>query len=582
MLQNFDTVKQVDLVPTLATILRSPIPFSNLGTVILEVLPSPSEAKDVLSDWKFALKILWQNIEQAMEYMKQYTKKTNQFSQEKLSLLQIKYAVLKEHVKSAVSLEDFVDVSSHMRGYLSFVRHMCEEVWVQFDAALMYSGLLIMSVSVLLIFLLVDGIHDDKFREMFSGTFLCILFGGLIFTSFGTLICYLLNLVNNIEISVYISTGVLSMIMVAVIIIRSWIAISGHWQSQIKLSDWPNAIGRLLLLLSLCGLFSNSYIVEEARLLSYLLLTMVWLLVYLFSPLKPEPTGRAKSSEKQAMSWYNKSVLTKLKLKLFIFATTLSMLVRLSQYYWLCREEQIGCESIAMRKAHLSDNFLTTRYCNTQCFFTLTSLALFVTVARIWLRSCGSLVGFSLTVTFARYGPTIVVVCMGGFWVLQSLPNDTKSKLFLPWQIQFLPCIIYVLVFVALVTAFIQPLSTFVVPKKKESITIPVYGQANVIPHLFTQMKELMRGGDKSGVSAGDDNLRKELPIVYGLSTAYSSVFVNIAVFVCLLVALLLGDVLAPSVVLMFTTATVLLMILSSLQYEKALNSGEGTYELIY
>jgi hypothetical protein len=53
-------------------------------------------------------------------------------------------------------------------------------------------------------------------------------------------------------------------------------------------------------------------------------------------------------------------------------------------------------------------------------------------------------------------------------------------------------------------------------------------------------------------------------------------------VFVCLLVALLLGDVLAPSVVLMFTTATVLLMILSSLQYEKALNSGEGTYELIY
>jgi phosphatidylinositol glycan class O len=145
-----------------------------------------------------------------------------------------------------------------------------------------------------------------------------------------------------------------------------------------------------------------------------------------------------------------------------------------------------------------------------------------------------------------------------------------------------LPWIIYAVVFVALVTAFVQPLSIFVVPKKKESITIPVYGQTNVIPHLFTQMKELMRGGSKSGVSAGDDNVAKELPVVYGLATAYSSVFVNVAVFVCLLVALLLGDALAPSVILMCTTATVLLTILSAIQYEKAMHSGEGACELIY
>jgi phosphatidylinositol glycan class O len=170
---------------------------------------------------------------------------------------------------------------------------------------------------------------------------------------------------------------------------------------------------------------------------------------------------------------------------------------------------------------------------------------------------------------------------MGGFWVLQSLPKDTKSKLFLPWQIQFLPWIVYAFVFVGLVTAFVTPLSIFVVPKRKENITVPVYGQTNVIPHLFTQMKQLMRGGSKSGVSAADDNVGKELPVVYGLATAYSSVFVNIGVFVCLLVSLLLGDVLAPSVILMGTTATVLLMILSAVQYEKALNSGEGTCELL-
>ncbi|PNF16392.1 hypothetical protein B7P43_G10493 [Cryptotermes secundus] len=575
MLQNSDTVNQVDLVPTLATILGLPIPFANLGTVILEALPSLSEGNDILSDWKFALKMLWHNVQQTTEYMKQYTKNTNQFSQEKLSLLQMKYTMLKENIKSLVSLEDFVDFSWHMKGYLSLVREICEEVWVQFDAALMCNGLLLMFVSVFFIFLLIDGIPGDKFREIFSGIFLYIVFGGLMVTALGTLICYVINLVDNIEISVYISTGVLSMIMMAVVIIRSWIAISSHWQSQIKLSDLSDIVGRLLLLLSLCGLFSNSYIVEEARVLSYLLLTMAWYFVHHFKPLKPEPVGRVKSFEKQAVSWYNKSILTTLKFKLYMFVAMLSVLIRLSQYYWLCREEQIGCEALALRKGHSFANFLTVRYCNTHCFFTLISLALFITVARIWLRSCGNLVGFSLSVTLARYGPTIVVVCTGGFWVLQSLPKDTKSKLFLPWQIQFLPWIIYTVVFVAFVTTFVQPLSIFVVPKKKESITVPVYGQTNVIPHLFTQVKELMRGQSKSGVIAGDVNVRKELPVVYGLATAYSSVFVNIAVFVCLLVALLLGDALAPSVVLMCTTATVLLTILSAVQYEKALHSDQ-------
>lgn len=569
-----DTVNQVDLVPTLATILGLPIPYANLGTVVLEALPSLNEAEDILPDWKFALRTLWENVQQTTEYTVQYSKKTNQFSQEKLSLLQRNYTILAENVKSVSGLDDFVNFSSHMKGYLSLVRQMCEEVWVQFDAVLMYSGLLLTLISVLFIFLLVD-VPGDQFREIITGAFLYIVFGGLVLTAFGTLVCYSVNLVGNIETSLYLSTGVLSMIMVTVVIIRNWLATSCHWQGWNKLSDWPSVIGRILFLLSLCGLLSNSYIVEEARVLSYFLLTMAWLLIYHFKPLKPESTGRIKASEKQPLAWYNKALLSALRLKLVVFVILLSVLVRSSQYYWLCREEQVGCESYAMQKGHSFSGLVSMRYCNTQCLLVLISLAFFVTVARIWLRSCGNLVGFSLTVTLARYGPSIIVVCTGGFWILQSLPKDTKSKLFLPWQIQLLPWIIYGVVCVALVTTFVQPLSICVVPKKKESLTVPVYGQSNVIPQLFSQMKELLRGRTKSGVGRCDDNVGKELPVVYGLATAYSSVFVNVGIFVCLLVALLLGDSLAPSVVLMCATAVLLLTILSAIQYEKALYTGE-------
>jgi phosphatidylinositol glycan class O len=577
-----DTVNQVDLVPTLSTILGLPIPYANLGTVILEALPSLNEGKDILSDWKFALKTLWKNVQQTMEYTRQYSKKTNQFSQEKLSSVQTTYTMLKESIKSVSTLEDFLNFSSRVKGYLSLVRQMCEEVWVQFDAVLMYNGLLLTFVSVFFIFFLVDVIPGDQLSEILSGTFQYIVFGCLVFTALGTFICYLVNLVDNIEISLYFSTGISSMIIIAVVIIRSWVAISSHWQNQIKSSDWPSVIGRVLLVLSLCGLFSNSYVVEEARVLSYFLLTVAWLLVYHFKPSKPEPAGRIKTSEKQSTSWYNKTLLTPLKLKLFMFVTLLSVLVRLSQYYWLCREEQIDCESFASHKAHTFASLVNMRYCNSQCLFTVICLALFATIARIWLRSCGNLVGFSLTVTLARYSPTIIVVCTGGFWVLQSLPNDTKYKLLLPLQIQFLPWIVYAVICVALMTTFFQPLSIFVVPKRKESLTFPVYGQTNIIPHLFNQMKELMRGRSKSGVSGGDDSVGKDLPIVYGLATVYSSVFVNICVFVCLLVALLLGDALAPSVVLMCATSTVLLTILSAIQYEKALYTGERASELVY
>lgn len=111
---------------------------------------------------------------------------------------------------------------------------------------------------------------------------------------------------------------------------------------------------------------------------------------------------------------------------------------------------------------------------------------------------------------------------------------------------------------------------------------LPVYGQTNIIPHLFNQMKELMRGRSKSGVAGGDDSLGKDVPIVYGLATVYSSVFVNVCVFVCLLVALLLGDTMASSVVLMYTTSIVLLIILSAIQYEKSFYTGERTSELVY
>ncbi|XP_069675607.1 GPI ethanolamine phosphate transferase 3 isoform X2 [Periplaneta americana] len=554
------TVNQIDLVPTLAAILGLPIPYANLGTTILEALPSQN--RGILSDWRFALRVLWENVQQTTEYLTQYSEKTNQLSQEKLSLLQQNYATIKESIKSLSSTEQYKNVFSLARECLSQARQMCEEVWVQFDAVLMTSGLLLMFVTIFFNLVLVDSVPGDKLKALIDGTYLYIVFGCLVVSVTAISVAYCLGLVDKIEVSMFFSTGMLSIALIFMAIIR----ISNQWQSQVSMSDWQSTASRLLLLLSLCGMFSNSYIVEEASVLSFLFLTAVWLLVF---HSKPEPVTKIKASA----SWYSKALITPQRLKLLMLVTLLSVLVRMSAYFWQCREEQVGCESFTTQKLHSLARLFSIQYCNSQCLIASICLALLATVARIWLRSCGNLVGFSPSVILSRYGPTIVVVCTGGFWVLHTLPKDAKSRMFLPWQIQMLPWIVYAIVCVALITVFAQPLSVYVVPRKRESVIVPIYGQTNIIPHLFNQMKDSMQARSKSG----DD-----LPIVYGLATVYSAVLVNVGVFVCLLLALLLGDSLAPSMVLQGTTATLLVAILAAVQYERSLytESSDSTNSL--
>lgn len=116
---------------------------------------------------------------------------------------------------------------------------------------------------------------------------------------------------------------------------------------------------------------------------------------------------------------------------------------------------------------------------------TLALLALFVSAVRIWLRGCGNLVGFAPCVTLARYAPTVMVVCTGGYWVLQG-----RARLLIPWQQQLLPWTVYALVAVGLAAIIIHPLVVYVVEKKTDCLS--VYGRENIIPQLFHQVRKLI------------------------------------------------------------------------------------------
>nr|CAD7459859.1 unnamed protein product [Timema tahoe] len=540
------TVRQVDLVPSLATLLGVPIPFSNLGGVVLDVLPS---SQDSLRDVQVALQATWNNIEQMSLYIRQYSTNTKQFSREKLDVLARAYESLKKKMFDLYSEEDVKDVMREAFEYLGLVREMCEEVWIQFDSVLMSHGLWVVFLSLFFMFVTVSGLPKDRLTEVLDGKFLVVGLTCVGVTVVGSALCYLAGSIESIDVAVYFSTALVSMFLLASVVVKHWTVIMSRWLSKGRLSD---RVGRLLLACSLCGSFSNSYVVEESRSLSYLLLTQLWWLVYNYRPTRHGGVNvKGKTPDKVVSSWVKMQV-TPSRMFVGVLVLALSGVVRLSHYYWACREEQPSCETSTTHKQG--------RHGALDCLFTLVCLGLLVTAARIWLRSSGNLVGFSPVVMLARYVPTVVVVCTGGFWVLQALPKDTRAKLFLPWQLHILPWVVYCLVALTFVCLFVRPLCVFYLLKEHD-IMAPVYGQENVIPRLFNHMKEMMRARAQKEEDQG-------APIVYGLATAYSAVFVVAGVFASLLVALLLGSVLAQALVLMVVACVLLLIMLSVIHAE--------------
>lgn len=557
-----DVVKQIDLVPTLSSILGIPIPFSNLGSMILNILPSGKE----MSDQEYALKVLKQNIEQTTNYIHRYSLNKNEFSQEKLTQLKMKYNKLQDLVQNTLDPAKFKNFVVKGLDYMQSLRRMCEEVWVEFDPMLMSRGLVITFVSIFFCFLIVDRLPSD----VLNSTFLVVGYISMFIAIGVCIISYHMNLVQNLEQGIYFFTGIVSLFLMSVVIIQNWDRIVMNWHNQVRANDWTCIYCRILIALSLFVMFSNSYVVEEGSVLSYLFLSLLWLIVFNIKITKKESSSSRLKVEKSIFSSLFQQ-FSVIKWKIIAVVVTVSFLLRLSHYYWRCREEQVNCESFVTHKPYSSATLVEGKYRNAECLFTLVFLGMFVSFGRIWLRSCGNLVGFSPNITLSRYIPTVIVVCTGGFWILHSLPRDMRLKFFLPWQLQFLPWVIYFVTGTALLVFFVQPLCVYSIPRHKDPL-ISVYGQENSIPQLFHQVKEMMTKRNKSTKSGKGDyvSVDKQFPVIYGLATVYSALFVNLTVFLCLFIALLLGDVLAPSILLMVLVCIGLLIVLAVLQCEKA------------
>uniref|UniRef100_A0A8D9ABB3 GPI ethanolamine phosphate transferase 3 n=1 Tax=Cacopsylla melanoneura TaxID=428564 RepID=A0A8D9ABB3_9HEMI len=516
-------VRQIDFVPTLATLLGAPIPFSNLGTTILSVLPSNVQS----------LLTLWTNVEQITYYIKYYMEHNKQFSSAKLDNIMSNYTELKNKLMQLNTTQDQEKFIVDAHKYLEYVRTMCTNLWTKFDAFSMSRGLLLMFLSLFFIFLIIDGIPGDILIDIFFQHFL-FSFKVVVLTNTSLIFLYYHKFIEEVELLIYFLSTIVCIFFLATIIIQNWAHIATHWHQHNQAKSWHNVLVRCFMLFSISGLFSNSYIVEESSVFAFLLISVVFINILYFKvePLKRFTSNMSLNCRKSTQDRI-RIIASSMKFKVCVIACIIMLLIRCSTPYWRCREEQQNCVQYKLQGS------------TQQCLISAVFLALFIIVARNYLRDTGNLTGYSFNIFFSKYAPSICIVCLGAFWILNSLPSEMKV-VFVPKQINHLPIVILATTLLMIVTFFVQPLSVYYARNTSDVSTLDAsnYNVNLIIPTIFHQLKEFML--------KKNDNVRG-YPIVFGLASSYSASFINVMLGFCILASLVLGEMLATSVILMVT-----------------------------
>ena len=159
------------------------------------------------------------------------------------------------------------------------------------------------------------------------------------------------------------------------------------------------------------GLFSNSFVVEEATLLNFFAVSHMFLFVTQL---------RTNCEDAKKTSGF-----------LFVSVLVLAGLVRLSNVYFRCREEQSAyCLATDFHKpigTLPKDPGLKT-YKNWRFFSTILSVFLTVILPRIWLKRGGNLNGSSVAVTLSSIFPIFIGTFMIFYWAMQVI--ERKIRIF--------------------------------------------------------------------------------------------------------------------------------------------------------
>ncbi|XP_050073586.1 GPI ethanolamine phosphate transferase 3 [Anopheles maculipalpis] len=555
-----DTMQQIDLVPTLATMLGVPVPYSNLGQIMFQLLPDTRV--DTFLRYQLALVHLWQNARQVQNYFQQYgepritdsstdPEQEPELDDEEENM----FLMLTQRVNSVYTEAAFQSFSGDLRHYLKGILEGYRRVWVKFDPQLISHGLLITFLGCFAMAILIVNSSPHQLSAMFTEGTISYAFLLVFLASQTGYVFHELFGLSSAQHGVILFGSVASVGLLALLAVRHWVSISEN------MAGWKrsaNLLTRASFVFTTCVFFANSFIVQEQKILSYVLMGFFLTTLY-----KLHRLGGRFAFPRMRLIALRKSTLAKL-VALTLFAL---VLIRVSGGYFRCREEQANCTDHLVKAPTATSPTEGQRRRGTDSEIDVVpcvALVLYIVCARLYLRACGNLTGTSVNVLLARYGPTVAVVCTcAHFTVSKSSVQSGIPQL----HVDALAWVVYGLLVVQIGVIIATPLLLYVLPKRTDVLNV-LYGErGNVAPEIYRQLKENYRG------RSTDDSVSSDIPIVCGLGTVYSSVFISTGTLLTVTLALLLGSHGTMGLIIVNSVAVAYGIIAAILQYEQSSTS---------
>ena len=576
---------QVSIVPTLALQMNIPIPFSNVGIIIEDffavgtndVMFTNGNGIARIDEIRANLNILialYQNSQQVYDYLMQYSNASSDIPGTTLEKLQMNYLASKEKFASLLNnllskrseydrkgqLGHILESQSEFRSFVQTVYSTCLDVWAKFDLGLMVIGQLIMAFSSLLPYVLQMRISSSEMYgvDYETNTFLNTV-------SWREIVGFILNLISwMIVITCHPLTFGIAIICTcfqvsSLLCLMSWKISLNFAAKWLDLKSFSIIDFLVLVAIAVYAsfLFSNSFMIMEGSVLLFLIQTLLitWLLWKLNRYLVPKTAQRNEFKEKKSKED------TKYRAVDQVIVLITCICLRVSIFFWNCREEQSSCEVTFLLRP-LDAVLYHDSNVKLRQLLSFGSIFIVVLSFYYWCRKHGNLIGLSVTTLSAKIIAPACGLMIALHWMLQ-LP--AKNKLIdiidVQWvQQALLPRCVYALVVLSLAILFWNPVSAHIVLKHSNS----ELGEKTTGNELNQNIRVLfndIRNRINNDYEKSGQNQTEESQTVYafGLHRVYSTAYFAMMAPLLLVVILLLGDGLAFSVILMILVVVCLL-----------------------
>ncbi|KAK3550440.1 hypothetical protein QTP86_025675 [Hemibagrus guttatus] len=518
-----EVVPQTNLVPTLALLLGIPIPYSSVGQVMLPLFPSSLDAPVGLSQGE----ALWINVKQVHRFLETYSSMAKDIPADSLSQLRTHFSQISDQYLSSIrdGSPPSPQLVASMQEYLSSVRETCRASWARFNPLKMAAGLLVLG--------------------------------------FGCILCYIISELSVVVLEgAMLKTPVLAGLLVGGVVTVGQIFILGYaevswclgaavlcaealflWRAarvcpRGRLSHWHLLTPPLLVLILRCAsLLSDSYVISEGRVVTFLLFSLG-----LYVPLQlnwdgflvPAPSTDTQKPHGLLAPSLPPSVVRRESGTLLVCTGILVACLYLSLSFHSCREEQGACQpSVFLTPlSRVQDSRLR----NLHYVLSLASLSTWAFLLHRWLRHYGNLNCTGVCVFTARCLLPLASICMGLHWAVSATPEDTFRNLaeLIRLAQVILPRLAFSLLGLGMLLLWLDPLTVFlktraplnsrgsIVPPPRYRASTGISPQAelhHLIPQLYQRIRQSL---DDEGAKGTDPDGRPAVE-AYGLGTVYSA-----------------------------------------------------------